>query len=61
MKLDHTLIPAIDKEESAKFFAKIMGLEYLGTRGKQSLVRSTTRSPYCSTKDERGVSTSRST
>lgn len=39
MKLDHTLIPAIDKEESAKFFAKVMGLEYLGTRGMQGLVR----------------------
>ena len=39
MKLDHTLIPAIDKEVSAKFFAKIMGVEYAGTRGKQGLVR----------------------
>lgn len=39
MKLDHTLIPAIDKDESAKFFAKVMGLEYLGTRGRQGFVR----------------------
>ena len=39
MKLDHTLIPATDKEESAKFFAKIMGLEYAGIRGTMGLVR----------------------
>jgi catechol 2,3-dioxygenase-like lactoylglutathione lyase family enzyme len=39
MKLDHTVIPATDKEESVKFFANIMGLEYAGIRGTMGLVR----------------------
>ena len=26
--LDHTIVPARDKEESARFFARIFGLEY---------------------------------
>jgi len=28
--LDHTIVPARDKEESARFFARILGLEYKG-------------------------------
>lgn len=31
--LDHTIVPAKDKEESARFFARIFGLEYKGTWG----------------------------
>jgi len=31
--LDHTIVPAHDKEESARFFARIMGLEYKGLWG----------------------------
>jgi catechol 2,3-dioxygenase-like lactoylglutathione lyase family enzyme len=30
--LDHTIIPAKDKEESARFFARIFGLSYQGTQ-----------------------------
>ena len=30
IKLNHTIVPARDKEASAKFFAKIFGLEYRG-------------------------------
>jgi hypothetical protein len=29
--LDHTIVPAHDKEASAKFFARIFGLGYEGT------------------------------
>jgi len=29
--LDHTIVPARDKEESARFFARIFGLPYAGT------------------------------
>ena len=29
--LDHTIVPARDKEESARFFARIFGLRYEGT------------------------------
>src|SRR5215475_6649657 len=28
--LDHTIVPARDKEKSARFFARIFGLEYNG-------------------------------
>ncbi len=28
--LDHTIVPARNKEESARWFAEIMGLEYRG-------------------------------
>ena len=28
--LDHTIVPAGDKEEAARFFAKIFGLRYDG-------------------------------
>ena len=31
--LDHTIVPARDKEASARWFARIMGLEYKGTWG----------------------------
>jgi catechol 2,3-dioxygenase-like lactoylglutathione lyase family enzyme len=31
--LDHTLVPARDKEASARFFARIFGLEYRGPWG----------------------------
>ena len=31
--LDHTIVPAHDKEKSAQFMAKIMGLEYNGLFG----------------------------
>jgi catechol 2,3-dioxygenase-like lactoylglutathione lyase family enzyme len=31
--LDHTLVPARDKEASARFFARIFGLEYKGPWG----------------------------
>ena len=31
--LDHTIVPAHDKEESAKFFARIYGLTYEGPMG----------------------------
>jgi catechol 2,3-dioxygenase-like lactoylglutathione lyase family enzyme len=30
--LDHTIVPARDKEESARFFARIFGLSYEGIR-----------------------------
>ena len=38
MRLDHTLLAAKDKEESARFFARIMGAEYTGVFGEQALV-----------------------
>ena len=31
--LNHTIVPASDKEASAKFFAEIMGLKYEGAQG----------------------------
>ena len=31
--LDHTIVPANDKEASARFFAKIFGLAYEGSMG----------------------------
>lgn len=31
--LNHTIVPARDKEDSARFFARIFGLEYEGLRG----------------------------
>ena len=33
MTLNHTIVPSRNKEESAKFFARIMGLEYQGPWG----------------------------
>src|ERR1051325_6407122 len=32
-QLDHTIVPAHDKEESARFLARILGLEYNGMWG----------------------------
>jgi catechol 2,3-dioxygenase-like lactoylglutathione lyase family enzyme len=31
--LDHTIVPARDKEASARFFAEMFGLDYTGTSG----------------------------
>lgn len=33
IQLDHTIVPAHDKVESAKFFARIFGLSYAGEMG----------------------------
>ena len=33
MQLDHTIVPAIDKERSARFIARIFGLTYDGAWG----------------------------
>ena len=33
LQLDHTIVPAYDKVKSAKFIARIFGLEYNGTWG----------------------------
>ena len=33
INLDHTIVPAKNKEESARFFARIMGLTYEGPHG----------------------------
>ena len=33
MHLDHTIVPSHDKVGSAKFFARIMGVEYKGEHG----------------------------
>jgi catechol 2,3-dioxygenase-like lactoylglutathione lyase family enzyme len=37
--LNHTIVPAHDKEASAQFFAKIFGLEYHGAKGHFAPVR----------------------
>ncbi len=37
--LDHTIVPARDKEASARFFAQIFGLPYEGVRGHFAPVR----------------------
>ena len=33
LQLDHTIVPAHDKEESARFIAQILGIEYNGPWG----------------------------
>ena len=33
LQLDHTIVPAYDKVKSAKFIARIFGVEYQGTWG----------------------------
>jgi len=33
IQLDHTIVPALDKETSAQFFARIFGLTYNGPHG----------------------------
>jgi catechol 2,3-dioxygenase-like lactoylglutathione lyase family enzyme len=37
--LNHTIVPARDKETSAKFFAQIFGLKYEGVKGHFAPVR----------------------
>jgi catechol 2,3-dioxygenase-like lactoylglutathione lyase family enzyme len=37
--LDHTIVPAHDKEESARFFARTFGLTYEGTQSHFAPVR----------------------
>jgi len=37
--LNHTIVPSRDKEASARFFAHIFGLEYLGPAGPFAPVR----------------------
>jgi catechol 2,3-dioxygenase-like lactoylglutathione lyase family enzyme len=37
--LNHTIVPARDKEASAKFFARMFGLEYKGAMGHFAPVR----------------------
>lgn len=39
IRLDHTIVPAKDKEASARFFARLMGLRYEGTHGPFAPVR----------------------
>ncbi len=39
MHLDHTIVPARDKDASARFFARIMGLAYDGPKGHFAPVR----------------------
>ena len=37
--LDHMIVPARDKEQAARFFARIFGLSYKGTEGHFAPVR----------------------
>jgi catechol 2,3-dioxygenase-like lactoylglutathione lyase family enzyme len=39
IQLNHTIVPAHSKEESAQFFAEIFGVEYLGVTGYFAVVR----------------------
>ena len=39
MRLDHTIVPAHDKEASARFFADVFGLTYEGGMGHFAPVR----------------------
>jgi catechol 2,3-dioxygenase-like lactoylglutathione lyase family enzyme len=39
MELNHTIVPAHDKEASARFFAEVMGLQYEGPQGHFAPVR----------------------
>ena len=39
IELDHTIVPAHDKETSARFFAQIFGLRYAGSTGHFAPVR----------------------
>lgn len=39
IELDHTIVPARDKEAAARFFAGIMGLAYAGPEGPFAPVR----------------------
>ena len=42
LQLDHTIVPAHDKVQSAKFIARMFGLTYEGTWGISRRSRSTT-------------------
>ncbi|MFJ2894049.1 VOC family protein [Streptomyces sp. NPDC087218] len=37
--LNHTIVPAVDNEAAARFFASVMGLEYLGAERHFAPVR----------------------
>jgi catechol 2,3-dioxygenase-like lactoylglutathione lyase family enzyme len=39
IQLDHTIVPTNDKEASARFFARILGLSYTGVQGYFAPVR----------------------
>jgi catechol 2,3-dioxygenase-like lactoylglutathione lyase family enzyme len=39
IELNHTIVPARDKDESARFFARIFGLAYTGASGHFAPVR----------------------
>ena len=39
IKLNHTIVPAHDKEAAARFFAQIFGLQYAGPTGHFAPVR----------------------
>lgn len=39
MKLDHTIVPAHDKDASARFFADVFGLKFEGAAGHFAPVR----------------------
>jgi catechol 2,3-dioxygenase-like lactoylglutathione lyase family enzyme len=39
IKLNHTIVPAKDKDASARFFAEMFGLEYAGAQGHFAPVR----------------------
>ena len=39
MELDHTIVSVSDKEAAARFYARVLGLEYRGASGTQSFVR----------------------
>jgi len=37
--VDHTIVPSTDKQQAARFFARIMGLSYDGPKGSFAPVR----------------------
>ena len=39
IELNHTIVPAHDKDKSARFFAEIFGLQYEGSSGHFAPVR----------------------
>lgn len=43
IELNHTIVPARDKEQSARFFADIPGLQYDGVAGHFTPVRANDR------------------
>ena len=46
IELNHTIVPALDKEASATFFARIFGLRYEGPTGHFAPFKSMTLSPW---------------